>query len=124
MKRILLVEDNVILAKVLCFALEAKGFSVQAARNGRAALEFAQQDVFDVVITDHNMPEMNGADLCRHLRADGRYNQTPLIMISGFCRDLDVAKLNNELRLSAFFSKPCRPADLIKTLKVLTECHV
>ena len=124
MKRILLAEDNVTFAKVLCFALEAKGFSVQAARNGRAALEFAQQDVFDVVITDHNMPEMNGADLCRHLRADGRYNQTPLIMMSAFCRDLDWAKLHNELQLSVFFAKPFSPTDLIKQVEFLTECHV
>ena len=123
MKRILLVEDNVILAKVLCFALEAKGFSVQVAHDGRAALEFAQQDVFDVVITDYAMPEMNGADLCRHLRADGRYNHTPIIMLSAFCRDLDIAKLHDELRLSAFLSKPFSPADLITKLEVLTECH-
>ncbi len=123
MKRILLVEDNVILAKVLCFALEAKGFSVQVANDGRAALEFAQQNVFDVVITDYAMPEMNGADLCRHLRADGRYNHTPIIMLSAFCRDLDMAKLHDELRLSAFFSKPVKPVDLIKKLEMLTECH-
>ncbi len=123
MTRILLAEDNVILAKVLGFALEAKGFSVQVAHDGRAALEFAQQDVFDVVITDYAMPEMNGADLCRHLRADGRYNHTPFIMLSAFCQDLDMTKLHDELRLSAFFSKPFKPADLIKNVEVLTECH-
>ena len=123
MTRILLAEDNVILAKVLCFALESKGFSVQAAHDGQAALELAEQNAYDVVITDYDMPKMNGADLCRLLRADGRHNETPIIMMSAFCRDLHTDKLNEELRLSAFFAKPFSPAALLKKVEDLTECH-
>ena len=123
MTRILLAEDNVTFAKLLCFALESRGFSVQVAYDGRVASEFALQEVFDVVITDYDMPEMNGADFFQQLRADRRYDQTPIIMLSAYCSHLDLAKLNDERRLSAFVSKPCKPADLIKMIEGLAECH-
>ena len=125
MTRILLAEDNVTFAKVLGFKLEVKGFSVTVAHDGRAAWEHAQQTVFDLVMMDYDMPEMNGVDLCRHLRDDGRYDQTPIIMVTGFACELDMAKLSEELKISAFVSKPFILADLIKKVEeVLSACHV
>jgi len=71
------------------------------------------------------MPEMTGVDLCRHLRNDSHYDQTPIIMISSFDRDLATDKLTEELGLSAYFPKPFRVADLIKKIEeVLSACHV
>ncbi len=125
MTRILLAEDNVTFAKVLGFKLEVQGYSATIAHDGRAAWEHAQQAVFDLVITDHDMSEMNGVDLCRHLREDGRYDQTPIIMVTGHACELDTAKVSEELTLSAIFSKPFILADLIKKVEeVLSACHV
>ena len=124
MARILLAEDDATLAKILEFKLEAKGYSVTVAHDGHAAWEYALCINFDLIITDYNMPKMKGADLCRHIRNDSRYDQTPIIMTSSFDRDLDMVKLIEELRLSAFFAKPFTLADLIKKVEeVLAECH-
>ncbi|MCH7726095.1 MAG: response regulator [Planctomycetes bacterium] len=84
MTRLLLAENDATLAKILGYKFELKGFSVTIAPDGRAAWEKAQQTVFDLVITDNAMAEMNGDDLCRHLRDDCRYVQTPIIMITAF----------------------------------------
>ncbi len=125
MTRILLAEDNVTFAKVLGFKLEVQGYSTTIAHDGRAAWEHAQQTVFDLVMMDYDMPEMNGVDLCRHLRDDRRYDQTPIIMVTGFACELDMAKLSEELKISAFVSKPFILADLIKKVEeVLSACHV
>ena len=124
MAHILLAEDDATFAKILCFKLEAEGFSVTIAHDGPAALEYAQYVNFDLIITDYDMPNKKGADLCRHIRNDSHYDQTPIIMITAFDRDLDMVKLSEELRLAAFFPKPFRMTDLIKKVEeVLTECH-
>ena len=125
MTHILLAEDDATLAKILGFKLEAEGFSVTIAHDGPAAWEYAQYVNFDLIITDYDMPNKKGADLCRHIRNDSHYDQTPIIMITAFDRDLDTVRLIEELRLAAFFSKPFRPADLIKKVEeVLSACHV
>ena len=124
MTRLLLAENDPTLAKILGYKFELKGFSVTIAPNGRAAWEEAQQAVFDLVITDYAMAEMNGDDLCRHLRGDRRYDQTPIIMISAFIYELDVDRLSEELRLAAFYPKPFVLAELTnKVEEVLTKCH-
>ena len=124
MTRLLLAENDPTLAKILGYKFELIGFSVTIAPDGRAAWEKAQQAVFDLVITDYAMAEMNGDDLCRHLRDDRRYDQTPIIMISAFIYELDVEKLSEELGLSAFFPKPFVLAELTnKVEEILTKCH-
>ena len=124
MTRLLLAENDATLAKILGYKFELEGISVTITPDGRAAWEEAQQAVFDLVITDYSMAEMNGDDLCRHIRNDRRYDQTPIIMISAFVYELDVAKLSEELRLSAFFPKPFVLAELTaKVEEVLTKCH-
>ena len=58
------------------------------------------------------------------IRDDRRYDQTPIIMVTGFACELDVAKLSEELKISAFVSKPFILADLIKKVEeVLSACH-
>ncbi len=53
--------------------------------------------MFDLVITDYQMPKMTGTDLCRHLRQDDRYYRTPIIFMTAMSRDLDIPKLQDEL---------------------------
>ncbi|MBP87031.1 MAG: hypothetical protein CMJ64_10000 [Planctomycetaceae bacterium] len=60
MSHILLAEDNLALARIICFNLEAAGFQVTVARDGQEAWECAQHAKFDLVITDYGMPRMTG----------------------------------------------------------------
>jgi len=64
MKRILIVDDEPYVIRVMRLALERRGYQVDAAANGMQALEYLEQQQPDVMITDIDMPQMNGKDLC------------------------------------------------------------
>ena len=68
-RRILCVDDNVNITTFLTHTLSAMGHTVSVASDGEEAIGRAAATHFDVVITDHQMPQMTGLELVRHLRA-------------------------------------------------------
>jgi CheY-like chemotaxis protein len=70
MKRILLVEDEAHVVRLMSMALERAGYVVDSAAHGEEALEYFQHQIPDVLITDIDMPRMTGRDLCVRLNAD------------------------------------------------------
>ena len=117
--QILLAEDDPSLRTIIQFNLEAAGFRTTPAFNGREAWELAQQNQFDLVLTDHGMPEIVGVDLCRRLRKDDRYTETPLMLMSALCKDLDLPSISHELRLAAVLPEPFSVTQLVGTIR---EC--
>ena len=105
---ILLVDDSFTLQKRLQSSLASAGFSVEVACNGSEALEKAQQQQFDLVVTDEQMPVMSGLSFCRWLRGDQRYTDTPIIFLTAARSKLDANELE-ELRVAAVFDKPFNP---------------
>ena len=100
MSLILLVDDDRDLRDVYTEVLEGLGHVVVTAGEGRAALQEARRVRPDLLITDYNMPVMNGAELCRRVREDPQLRATPILMHSGSenrCPEL----------LTAFLPKPC-----------------
>ncbi len=116
-KKILVAEDNLALAGVLQFNLERAGFQVTVAKNGREAWDFAQNDLFDLVVTDHQMPELTGVELCQRMRQDERYAQTPVIMLTAKGLELDLARLRDELGVAAALPKPFSPIEVIAAIE-------
>jgi CheY-like chemotaxis protein len=122
-RRALVVDDNLALARVTQFALDRAGFETQTARNGRLALEAAQQSQFDVVVTDQQMPEMTGIDLCRELRKLPEYMDCPIILLTAKGLELELPRLREELGISGVFSKPFSPAAVVKAVEdLLNAC--
>lgn len=80
--RILIAEDDEASALVLAAALRRLGHEVVAAPNGRVAWEIFQRESIRVVVTDWMMPELDGLDLCRLLRADERSAYTWIILLT------------------------------------------
>jgi len=70
MKRILLVEDEAHIVRVMKMALERAGFAVETAGNGEEALKYLENGHPDVMITDIDMPRMTGRELCMRINAD------------------------------------------------------
>ena len=68
MKRILIVDDEPHVIRIMRLALEKSGYQVDEACNGLQALEYLQDHTPDVMITDIDMPRMNGQDLCLHIK--------------------------------------------------------
>ena len=123
-ERILIADDNVALARVIQFAMEGAGFETITARNARIALELAQQSQFDLVITDQQMPEMTGIELCQHLRSMPEYHDVPIILLTAKGLELELPRLQEELGIDAVFSKPFSPSGLVKTVKELLVAAV
>jgi CheY-like chemotaxis protein len=70
MKRILLVEDEAHIVRLMSMALERAGYVVDSAAHGHEALEYFQHQIPDVLITDIDMPRMTGQELCMRLHTD------------------------------------------------------
>ncbi|MCE2740250.1 MAG: response regulator transcription factor [Sphingobacteriales bacterium] len=82
-KTLLALDDELSILKILDFYFN-KNYTVVAKQNGKDALEWMQQGVIpDVIIADVNMPEINGLDFIRQIRASGFFKNVPLIMLSG-----------------------------------------
>lgn len=121
MKKILYVEDEDALRMVTESVLRAAGFLVTAAADGLEALSLHQASDFDLIVTDHRMPQMDGASLIESLKALG--TNTPVIVLSA---EADVPGAMNryqELGVTNFLAKPVETKDLIATVSKLTNGH-
>ncbi len=119
LQRALIVDDNVALARVTQFALDKAGFETQTAFNGRLALEAALETPFDIVITDQQMPEMTGVELCQKLRNLPTYANCPIILLTAKGLELELPRLRKELGINATFAKPFSPSAIVKACEDL-----
>lgn len=115
-KRVLLAEDNAPLLRVTEFNLEAAGYRVSCASNGREAWDLVQREPFDLVVTDQQMPEMSGWDLCTRMRATEIHARTPVIFLTAKGLELDRERLSRELGVAKVFGKPFSPRDLVAAI--------
>ena len=125
LQRVLIAEDNRVMSDVVCFNLERSGISVEAVYDGRKALRRLQETHFDALLSDYQMPEMDGVELCRSVRKSGPNQDIPIVMISAKGYELDISQLTNELRLSRIIYKPFSPRQVIEAVqRVLSGDHV
>ncbi len=82
MKRILAVDDSASMRQMVVFTLKKAGYEVVDAKDGVEALEIARGQSFDAVISDVNMPNMDGITLIRNLRTLPAYKFTPMLMLT------------------------------------------
>lgn len=82
MKRILAVDDSASMRQMVVFTLKKAGYAVVDAKDGVDALAIAKKESFDAVISDVNMPNMDGITLIKHLRTLPAYKFTPLLMLT------------------------------------------
>ncbi|HEY6482509.1 MAG TPA: response regulator [Steroidobacteraceae bacterium] len=82
MARILAVDDSAAMRRMVNITLSAAGHVVEQAADGRQALQLAARGAFDLVITDINMPHMDGITLVRELRAMAPYKYIPMLVLT------------------------------------------
>ncbi|MEM8758950.1 MAG: response regulator [Pseudomonadota bacterium] len=104
-KTILTVDDSRSIRAALRETLEELGFAVLEAEDGVHGYETLTANEVDLVITDLNMPRMNGIDLIRKVRADGRYAGLPLVMLTTENQP-DKMKEGREAGASGWIVKP------------------
>lgn len=77
---ILIVDDSEMVVKVLSFMTKKAGYNVLSADDGKTALELLNGRNIDLVLTDLNMPGMDGIELIKHIRASEHYRYTPVVL--------------------------------------------
>ena len=119
-ERILLVEDDPRLAEMLSEYLGQAGFHITVAALGAAALERLSGAQFDAIVLDLMLPDMDGLDLCREVRAK---SDTPVLMLTG--RGVAVDRIVGlELGADDYLPKPFQPRELLARLRAILRRRV
>lgn len=114
--RVLIVEDTLIMAEVLKRSLSRAGLDPTVARNGVEACELVAKQEFDAVVTDFQMPRMNGDEFVRNLRLTALNCDVPVIFVSAKGLEIDTEQMRMELGIRDFLSKPFSPSELVKVI--------
>ncbi|HVL81983.1 MAG TPA: response regulator [Actinomycetota bacterium] len=120
MARILVVDDDPMIVKLLRLNLEMEGFEVIEAGDGKAALEAVSKHQPDLVVCDVMMPNLNGLEVVARLRKDGAHPDLPVVLLSAKAQAMDV---QHGLGAGAdeYLTKPFDPDDLIAVVHRLLE---
>lgn len=116
MSRILAVDDSASMRQMVSFTLKQAGFDVTDAKDGAEALEIAKSTSFDVVISDVNMPVMDGITLIRELRQLSAYRFTPILMLTTES-GIDKKSEGKNAGATGWIVKPFNPDQLLAVVK-------
>lgn len=83
MPKLLMIDDSPTVLKIMSLSLMANGYTVRTAATGAAGLAQARQEIPDVIILDINLPDVNGIELLRTLKADAVLGTVPVLLLSG-----------------------------------------
>lgn len=117
-KTILAVDDSGSLRQMLSFSLKAAGYGVIEAVDGNDGLDKAKRQTVDLVLTDQNMPGMDGLSLIRALRALKNYKSVPILMLTTESGD-EIKAQGRAAGANGWLVKPFDPARLTEVVKKL-----
>lgn len=115
-KKALTVDDSKTMRDMVSFTLKSAGFDVLEAEDGEEAMKILGSSPVDVVVTDLNMPNMNGIELIKQLRAHPAHNRTPILMLT---TESDGSKKEEGKNAGAtgWIVKPFQPDKLVAVVK-------
>jgi CheY-like chemotaxis protein len=115
MRRVLIVDDEATVRRVLTLCLAGAGYEVEGAPNGAVALEKIRARAPDVLITDIQMPQMTGRELCSAIHAEFPERAFPILVMTSM-----TARENREwaslIPNTSFLEKPLSPRNLVRHL--------
>ncbi|AHF01191.1 Fis family transcriptional regulator [Thiomicrospira aerophila AL3] len=115
MPKILAVDDSKSMRQMVTMSLTSAGHQVVEAEDGAAALNIAKQEQFDVVVTDINMPNMNGIELITALRALPNYKFTPILCLTTESSG-DMKVKGKDAGATGWIVKPFSPEKLLSVI--------
>ena len=118
MAKILVVDDDPVILRLLRFNLELEGHEVREAIDGHLALELARGGWPELVLLDIMLPGMDGYTVCDELRQDPATGSLPVVMVSARAQAEDVAR-GHEVGASAYVTKPFDPIELVELVDSL-----
>ncbi len=117
--RILVVDDEVHLAKIIEFTLKHEGYSVDVAFDGEEALEKIRNSDPDLIILDLMLPIVDGYRICNRIKGDERYMDIPVIILTA--RNIEGEDIKEPIRADMFMKKPFNTDKLLENIESLLE---
>jgi DNA-binding response OmpR family regulator len=118
-KKILVVEDSIVMAKALSILFKKEGFEVFTEDDGHNVPGLVKKDRIDIVILDLMMPKLSGKDVLKALKNDPETKKIPVILLTA---RTDVLKWDDELKIcDKFMQKPFDNNELVREVNALLE---
>jgi DNA-binding response OmpR family regulator len=118
--RVLLVDDEPVIVRLLEINFRAAGYDVATASSGAAAIAALDDGTPDAVVLDLGLPDIDGWEVVERLRAREQTATTPVVVLSGADRDA-AGERGYAADVQAFLMKPVDPADLVETVRRVTR---
>jgi len=118
--RVLVVDDEADLVRILQFGLQAIGYQVETASDGQEALKKARETKPDIILLDLMLPKLDGYKVCRLLKFDERYKNIPIIILSARTQEGDQL-LAMEMGANRFITKPYDFAEVLSHIETLLK---
>ena len=119
-QRILIVEDDKNISKLVKYNLEKADYDCNISSTGEKALEFLKNQPADLIILDIMLPEMNGFDVCRNIKQDAKLKAIPIIMLTARGEEVDRV-VGLELGADDYIVKPFSPRELVLRVKAILK---
>lgn len=117
-KKILIVDDCDTTRKLLSYIIRERGYRIVSATNGIEALELMATHPIDLIVTDLNMPQMDGFELSKSIRGQDAYKEIPIIMVTTEAGEAD-KKMGREAGVTTYLAKPISPQRLLYEIEKL-----
>jgi DNA-binding response OmpR family regulator len=118
--RVLVVDDEPDLVRILEFGLKAAGYAVETAADGQEGLKKARESKPDVILLDLMLPKLDGYKVCRLLKFDERYKHIPIVILSARTQEGDQT-LAHEMGANRFLTKPYEFAEILDHIQALLK---
>lgn len=115
-KKILTVDDSISMRQMISFTLRDSGYEVVEAVDGQDAISKAQNQSFDLIFTDQNMPNVDGLTLIQLLRNLPEHEKTPILMLTTEASD-EMKKMGRAAGATGWLVKPFDPQKLLDVVK-------
>lgn len=117
-RKILVVDDEAVLRETIAYNLEQAGYQVITAADGVNALEAARRENPDLIILDLMLPEMDGLEVCRHLRREDNTARTPIMMLTAKSDEIDKV-VGLEVGADDYVTKPFGRHEFLARVRAL-----
>ena len=122
-KKILLVDDDADFTEAVKLLLESRSYDVTAANDGKEGLKKVQTEEPNLIILDVMMPEMDGYQVCAKLKADPKYRQIPILLLTAVGEAITTTSYTKEMgmRIEAddYIPTPVEPIEIVERVEKL-----
>ncbi len=116
-KKILVVDDEPDILKVVTFRLRKAGYEIITAEDGQKALNLIKTQRPDLVLLDLRLPVIDGSEVCKQVKADDEVKNIPIILLTATSHINKIADKAKELKADDYLIKPFDPEELLKRVK-------